>query len=84
MKANVATNKTLKVISNTLNEAEFLFEFDLVRRPNRVELNIVTDKKEVQFTCVNPSVMEKLLGELKILSPEHNDDIEELFSELAS
>ncbi|MGG3798966.1 hypothetical protein [Metabacillus fastidiosus] len=84
MKANVKTKTALKTVSSALNEAEILFGFDLVKRPNRMELNVHTDKKETQFTCVNPSVMKNFLDELKALSPDHNEDIEELLLEIAS
>ncbi|MED4456153.1 hypothetical protein [Metabacillus fastidiosus] len=84
MKANVKTETALNTISNVLNEAEFLFGFDLVKLSNRTELNVLTDEKEVEFVCVNPSVMKDFLNKLKVLSPNHKDDIEELLLELAS
>jgi len=84
MKANVQIKEALQVISTTLNEAQFLLAFDIVQKPNRVELNVVTEEKEVEFTCVDPSKMENFLVKLKDVAPYHHDDIDELLTELVS
>lgn len=84
MKANVQTKEALQVISDTLNEAQILLAFDIVRKPNRVELNITTEEKEVVFTCVDPLKMENFLVKLKDTAPYHHDDIDELLTEIVS
>ncbi|MFJ3388805.1 hypothetical protein [Lysinibacillus sp. NPDC086135] len=82
MKANVQIKEALQVISTTLNEAQFLLAFDIVRKPNRLELNVVTEEKEVEFTCVDPLKMKNFLIKLKNITPYHQDDIDELLSEI--
>lgn len=84
MKVNVQTKEALQVISDTLNKAKMLLAFDIVKKPNRVELNVETEEKEVVFTCVDPLKMEIFLEKLKTSVPYHNDDIDELLAELAS
>lgn len=82
MKVNVQTKEALQVISDTLNKAKMLLAFDIVKKPNRVELNVETEEKEVVFTCVDSSKMEDFLVKLKNTTPYHQDDIDELISEI--
>lgn len=84
MKVNVQTKEALQVISDTLNKAKMLLAFDIVKKPNKLELNVETEEKGVVFTCVDSLKMESFLVELKDIVPHHHDDIDELLGELDS
>lgn len=71
-------------VQHTLNKAKMLLAFDIVKKLNRVELNVATEEKEVVFTCVDPLKMENFLVELKDIVPHHRDDIDELLGKLDS